>query len=79
MDTSDTSSVLWAIVENDPLIYENTCCGTKGDLYSKTCHSITLKCRARVLELVPKNGKNTFIDFKGVCECEAVVRPAELM
>lgn len=48
MDTSDTSSVLWAVVHNDRLIYEKAC-AMKGDLYSPNCHSITLKIQNRGL------------------------------
>lgn len=48
MDTSDTSSVLCAIVQNDRLIYEKACT-MKGDPYSPNCHSITLKIQNRGL------------------------------
>lgn len=35
MDTSDTSSVLWAIVQNDGLIYEKACSAENKQIFTK--------------------------------------------
>lgn len=74
MGTSDTSSVLWAVVQNDWLIYEKACT-MKGDLYSPNCHSMTLRIQNRglgVFLLVQKMGRCKFMCFRRGCEWEQV-------
>lgn len=51
--------------------------GMKGDLYSPTCHSITLKIQNRVrllgfFCLVQKMGRHKFVCFRRGCEWELV-------
>lgn len=52
----------------------------KVDLYSTSCHSITLKTQNKFFWIGTKNGKEPLcVGFKRGCECELVGRPVEFM
>lgn len=64
MDASDTSSVLWVIVQNDRLIYEKAYAMESKYFFTQHCHSITLKMQNKFFWTGTNNGKEPLHSYQ---------------